>query len=253
MAREFWGHDICSVILKIPECQILFDAGESAKLPTEGAKPGHDIPRGSAMDRAYMDGGCRRIEAPRRIAACRELPAKAIEFGDELASRLDGARAETWLRGMRLMAMHSRRVSRHAFVRVRHLHCSGLADDHGAGARQIGPEPRDRVERAAAGGFFVIAQENMDRRGHARLLEFRNHGKTDCVETLHVAGAAAINAVRLAAQFKRITRPGLAFHGDHIGVSRQDDPAIAVWADAREKCRLVAGGIRDSHIGYSRG
>src|ERR1700730_9366443 len=196
MAREFWGHDMCSVILKIPECQILFDAGESAKLPTEGAKPGHDIPRGSAMDRAYMDGGCRRIEAPRRIAACRELPAKAIEFGDEIASRLDGTRAEAWLRGMRLMAMHDRRVSGDAFVRVRHVHRSGLADEHGAGAWQIGPEPRDRVERSAAGGFFVIAQENMDRRGQARLVEFRDHGKTDCVKTLHVARAAAKKAGR---------------------------------------------------------
>src|ERR1700675_1146075 len=153
-----------SVILKIPECQILFDAGESAKLPTEGAKLGHDIPRGSALDRADMNGGRRRIEAPGRIATCREFPRKAIEFRYEIASRLDGARAETWLRGMRLMAMHDRRVSRHAFVRIRHLHRRRLADEHGAGARQTGPEPGDRVERAAAGGFFVIAQENVDRR-----------------------------------------------------------------------------------------
>src|SRR5580704_2676635 len=187
------------------------------------------------MDRADMDGGSRRIEAPGWIAARREFLAKAVEFGDEIASRLDGARAETWLRGMRLMSMHDRRVTRHTFVRIRHPHRSGLADEHGAGARQIGPEPRDRVERAAAGGFFVIAQENMDRRGQASLLEFRNHAKTDCIEPLHVAGAAAINAVRLTAQLERIARPGLAFHGDHIGVSRQDDSAIAVWADARKQ------------------
>src|ERR1700720_3357866 len=57
VAREFWGRDTGGVLLKPPERQILFNAGESAKLPPEGAKLGENIPRGSALDRAHMDGG----------------------------------------------------------------------------------------------------------------------------------------------------------------------------------------------------
>jgi hypothetical protein len=36
-------------------------------------------------------------------------------------------------------------------------------------------------------------------------------------------------------------------------VSRQDDPAIAIWADARKQRRLIANGIGDFHIGYAEG
>jgi len=105
----------------------------------ERAKLGHDVPRGSTMNRPDMKGGCRRIEAAGWIAFCRELFGKAIKPSDEIASRLDSIGAQTWFRGVCRMAMHDGGVGRDAFVRIRDLHQSRLADKHGTGRGRPAP------------------------------------------------------------------------------------------------------------------
>ena len=52
---------------------------------------------------------------------------------------------------------------RDPFVRVGDRHHRGLADDDGAGDRQVGAEARDRVNRPETGGLLVVAQHDVDR------------------------------------------------------------------------------------------
>ena len=96
----------------------------------------------------------------------------------------------------------------------------------------------DRLEKK---GLIIRTAARDDRR--AKVLKLTPEGKR-VVE----------NAFgRHATQLEWVARPDLASHGDHIGVSRQDDPAIAAWADARKQRRLIAGRIGDFHIGYAEG
>src|SRR2546429_8624604 len=102
---------------------------------------------------------------------------------------------------MRLMAVDHSYVCPHALMCTGHLHQSGFAHEHSTRAWQTGPKLGDRLERTTASDFFVIAQKNMDRPRQARVLEFGNHRKADCVKPFHITGSASIKAAVLATQF----------------------------------------------------
>ena len=154
---------------------------------------------------------------------------------------------------MRRMTMHDGGVTRDTFVRIRHLHQGRLANENSTGTRQIGAKPRDGIERSPACGFLVIAQQNVDRADETRVQKFRDHRKTDGIETLHIAGPAAIEAPGVAAQFEGIACPGLTRHRNDIGVPGENDAAIKVWPYGGKERGFVAHGIGNFHIGNAEG
>ena len=61
------------------------------------------------------------------------------------------------------LARHRRAIGVDALMRVDHRHAGRLADDDGAGARQVLAEPRDQRPHAGAADLLVIGDDDMDR------------------------------------------------------------------------------------------
>src|SRR6266508_983979 len=80
--------------------------------------------------------------------------------------------------------------------------------------------------RAQAADLLVVGEGEMHRHLEPGTLEGGDIGQAGGNESLHVAGAAAVEvAVFLLGEVPRIGRPGLAVDRHDVGVARQHDAA----------------------------
>jgi hypothetical protein len=76
------------------------------------------------------------------------------------------------------------------------------------------------------------------------------HGRQHAgVEALHVAGAAAVEAVALRRQGEGVGGPGLALHRHHVEVAGEDDAAVDARADGRPDVGVAPVRLRHDLIG----
>jgi len=138
-----------------------------------------------------------------------------------------------------------------ALVGVDHLELRRLADDHGAGRRQILPEASDRIHDAETGRLLVVGEEDVDRRLEIQREEIGHERERERVEALHVDGAAAIGAAVLDPQRERVGGPGLSRHRHHVRVAGEHNPAAAGRSKRRVDRRLVALCIRIADVRHA--
>ncbi len=202
-----------------------------------------DVARVSPADHADVQGRIGRIEARIELLRRLELARQAADFADDVAGDRHRIGAERGLGRMSLEAGDERAKRRHALMRVGDRHHRRLADDHEVGTRRLPPEPRDEIERAEAGRFFVVAEQDMDRALEPGRLEDGDHRQRDGVEALHVAGAAPVEASVDFAQAEGIAAPDLPLDRHDVGVAGEDDAARGHRPDRRQQRRLVARGV----------
>jgi len=70
-------------------------------------------------------------------------------------------------------------------------------------------------------------------------LEFRNQRQRGRDETLHIGGAAAVQAPVILGQHERIGPPILIVDRHHVGMARQDQPAAIRRSDRGEQIGLA--------------
>ena len=90
-------------------------------------------------------------------------------------------------------------------------------------------------------GFLIIGKGDVDRLLEPGLLEHIDRTEDAGQKALHVDRTAAIEAIVLTRQFKRVGFPGLAFHRHDIGVAIEHDAAIDLRSDCDKDVGLFAG------------
>lgn len=85
----------------------------------------------------------------------------------------------------------------------------------------------------------------------ATMLDVGNRREAGGDEAFHVAGAARIEPIILAAQRERVAGPGLAIDGDRIDMAGQRDAARFLRSDGRVQVRLRTGGILADPVCYA--
>ncbi len=196
-----------------------------------------------------MDGVVGRIEAPAAVGPGLQLVGHRHEPGREPDAAMNGTRPQMRLGGMGGGAGDGGEEGADALMGVGEFERGRLADDDGAGLRQIHAHAGDAVDDAEAGHLLVIGEEEVDRRLEIRRQEIRHERQRQSDETLHVDRAAAIGLAILDMQRERVAAPGLALHRHHVGVPREQDAAPVRGTDRGEQRRLVAGGVRDADRG----
>ena len=121
-------------------------ARQAAHLPLKLAMLGHDVGRRAAFDGADAYGRVGRLEA-RVVLPRGDVGAEPLELADQGRGGGDGVDPDIGHARMRLAAGDPRAVGVDALMRVDHPHAGRLADDDGAGPRQVA---RQAARSAAA-------------------------------------------------------------------------------------------------------
>ena len=186
---------------------------------------GGDVMGGAALDHADMQRGEGGIEGQRLRAAGLALNPFVAPVGplDQPRAFHDGRDAIGKEGGMHLEPFHMNMKARAALVAVDDLHQGGFADDGGGPFRNHALHGGDHGRGAGAAHLFVIAQCDLEGACHPALMRLDQGPEGEGIESLHVAGAAAIEAAIAFRHRPGIRGPVLPFDRDDIGMARQDD------------------------------
>ena len=144
-----------------------------------------------------------RLEA-RVVLPRGDVGAEPLQLADQGRGGGDGVDADLGHARMRLAAGDARAVGVDALMRVDHPHAGRLADDDGAGPRQVRAKPGDQRAHAGAAHLLVIGDDDVDRLFQLARLEQRHRGEHAGEKALHVASAAAIELAVALRQRERV-------------------------------------------------
>ena len=227
------------VVLHLAQHGLGIVGRQGAEFEIEAAGRRHDVERGAARDEAAVDRAVGHVVvvvegslgglAPGHVGQARDDPGGGL-YG------IDAARRE---RGVALQAAHPAALGQLALVGADDLHLGRLADDAGARLDRLSGQLLEQPGHAHAADLLIIGQAVVDRRRQATLQKLRGVGQGDPDETLHVAGAAAVEPAVALAWAPGIARPVLAVDRHHVAVAGQRDAASVRGPEGGVEVRLA--------------
>ena len=222
--------------------EIIICVLNGAELPFDFGFADDDIMGDAASDAADVDGGVGRLKAAAFGRACHKIVAQLHELGD-IAHRIFG-RVDTacGLAAVALKPREARGVFAAAFVPFDDSHFCGFANDGDRGLEALGFQFLDQCLRADAACFFVMCEGEVDRAGEIKGSVVFCHGKRRCNEAFHVTCATAKEEAVSLREREGVRCPVLLGNRDDIGVTREDNAAVAFGAQCGEEIGLGSAG-----------
>ena len=182
--------------------------------------PGGDQVHGAApVDEPRVQRDPWAIQVRLQAAFQLQLALQAINGGQGLADRLDGARPEIRLGAVRRLAGRHNLHGHMARVHAHHLEVCGLPDQGLPGERAVrGTQLIRQVGAPEAADLLVVGPHQDQGGGERRDVHLVQcfHGRGD--EPLHVRSAPSIEPSTPLGEGKGVAAPRLAFHGHDIHV-----------------------------------
>jgi hypothetical protein len=168
---------------------------------------------------------------------------ETADVDDELRRVVDRVHRVRGERRVRFLASDRAAEAAEALVRDDRLHGGRLAHDAAPRPDAVAGEILEEPAHAEASDLLVVGEREVHRRLEVRGQEPRRRGERGRDIALHVAGAAAVDALVLQGRGERIGVPGLPVDRHDIGVAGEHDARPRALLDRGEQIRLPAGGV----------